>query len=320
MTSAATSQRSGRRRLAAARVSLLVGVLVFAAKILGWQLTGSTAVLADALESIVNVVAAGFALWAIRFAAQPADRDHPYGHGKMELLSAAFEGGLVTFAAALSLYAAGRALVVGPELGDLDVGTGIIGGAAVVNLALGTYLVRVGEQEGSPGLAADGQHVLSDVWTSGGAIVALVLVRFTGLELLDPLAALVLAALLARTGVRLLREAAGGLLDREDPVLLGKLVDAFNAGRPEGVGGLHRLRALRAGELVHVDAHVWVDGAWSVARAHEVIDALERDMTERLGFPVEIALHLDPAPGPVALDEAATVERAVEDRPHPPTV
>lgn len=314
---AAAQEGTGKRRRFAAQVSLVAGILIFGGKLAGFQLTGSTAVLSDALEAVVNVVAAVFALFAIKFAAQPADRDHPYGHGKMELLSAAFEGGLVAFAAVLTAWAALHALLGKAELKELDVGMAVTGAAAVANLLLGSYLLRVGKREGSPTLIADGHHVLSDVWTSGGAIVALVAVRFTGIWWLDPVAALLLAVLLARTGVRLVQEAAHGLLDREDPVLLQKLVDAFNATRVPGVGGLHRLRAIRSGEHVHVDAHVYVPSGWSVNQAHEVVVRLEREVAERCDFAVEIAFHLDPADSHDEQPTSLTVEEAVLDRPRP---
>jgi cation diffusion facilitator family transporter len=283
-----------RRRVFAAGVSLAAGVAIFAVKLVAWRITGSAAVLSDALESTVNVVAALFAVFALRFAAQPADRDHPYGHGKVEFLAAAFEGGLVAFAAVLILWSAAWSLIEGPSLRKLDFGLLVTAAAGAANLALGAWLVRTGRRLSSPTLVADGKHVLSDVWSTLGVLVGLTLVRLTGIVWLDPVAALALGLLLVRTGIGLVKEAVGGLLDREDPVLLGKLVEAFNEAKVAGLSGIHRLRAIRSGGVVHVDAHVFVPNHWTVEEAHAAAHHLEDALIGRSGLAGELALHLDP--------------------------
>lgn len=296
----------------AAITSLVAGLLIFSAKMTAWALTDSAALLADALESIVNVVAAIAAIYAIRFAAQAVDEDHPYGHGKAELLAAAFEGGLVAAAAVASAWQAIRALIDGAAPKELDVGMLVAGGAAAANLLLGAWLVRVGRKEQSPTLIADGTHVLSDVWTTAGAIVALGIVRFTGLTWIDPIVALLLSLLLVKTGYGLVREAADGLLDREDRTLLGKIVEAFNAAKVPGMHGMHRLRAIRSGRFVHVDAHVYTPADWTIAVAHVAVERLEREIVERAGIQGEIALHLDPLPPGTSPDAIVTVESATK--------
>lgn len=283
-----------RRRRAATIVALAGALGVFAIKGFGALLTGSTALLSDALESIVNVAASGFAFFAVRFASKPADREHPYGHGKMEHVAAAFEGGLITFAAGVILLAAVRSLFTGPRLRSIDEGLAIAAASALANLALGAFLVREGKATASPTLVADGKHVLSDVWTTVGALVGLGLARVSGNPIFDPLAAFLVGLALARTGILLVKNAVNALLDREDPELLQKLVDAFNSAPMEGLTGLHRLRALRTGDEIHIDAHVFVPEHWSVRQAHEAVVALERWITERTGLVGELALHLDP--------------------------
>lgn len=284
----------GRRRVVAAGVSLAAGVAIFVAKLVAWRLTGSAAILSDAAESTVNVVAAVFAVFALRYAAQPADRDHPYGHGKVEFLAAAFEGGLVAFAAVAIVWTAILSLVEGPELRRLDVGLAVTAAAGAANLVLGFWLVRTGRKLQSPTLIADGQHVLSDVWTTLGVLIGLALVWLTGIPWLDPLAALLVGLLLIRTGIGLVRESVGGLLDREDRALLRRLVGAFNEARVPGLSGIHRLRAIRSGGVVHVDAHVFVPKHWTVEQAHEAAHRLEDALIGRTGLTGELALHLDP--------------------------
>ena len=281
-------------RLRAGLVSLVVSVLLLAAKYQAYRMTGSTAILSDALESIVNVVAAVFAIGGIVFAGRPADRNHPYGHGKIEFFSAAFEGGLISFAAVVILYEAVRGLFYGVEVRDLSAGFLIVLGAGLANLALGWFLVRTGRRHQSLALVADGQHVLSDFWTSAGIVVGLLLLRLTGLTWIDPVVAGLVAFSLMWTGFRLVRHAAGGLLDEEDTPLLDRLIQALQRSAGEGVIRVHHLRAIRAGRFHHVDAHLVVPEFWSVDRAHEVAEDLAARVIRDLGVEGEMIFHTDP--------------------------
>jgi cation diffusion facilitator family transporter len=283
-----------RIRIRAGLTSLAVSAVLLVAKYWAFLLTGSTAILSDALESIVNVVAALFALSALAFAGRPADRNHPYGHGKVEFISAAFEGGLIAFAAVLIIYEVGQVMLRGAVLRHLDTGVAVVFAAGVVNLALGTFLVRIGRRHGSVALVADGTHVLADFWTSVGIVAGLVVVRLSGLAWLDPVVALVVALNLLRTGYRLVRQAAGGLLDEEDPALLTRLLDVLRGHVGKGIIRVHHLRAIRAGSFHHVDAHLVVPEFWSVDRAHELAEDLSRRVIAELGVEGELVFHTDP--------------------------
>jgi cation diffusion facilitator family transporter len=283
-----------RVRLRAVLLSLIVSVVLLAAKYGAYLLTGSTAILSDALESIVNVVAAVFALGGLVFAGRPADRSHPYGHGKIEFFSAAFEGGLIAFAAVVIVYEVVQSLIRGPEVSRLESGLLIVLGAGLVNLALGLYLLRTGRRYSSLTLVADGQHVLSDFYTSAGVVVGLLLVRLTGLSWLDPLVAAVVALNLMWTGFRLVRHAAGGLLDEEDPALLNRLLDVLRGHVGLAVIRIHHLRAIREGRFHHVDAHLVVPEFWSVDQAHELAEDLARRVIKEVGIEGELEFHTDP--------------------------
>jgi cation diffusion facilitator family transporter len=283
-----------RRRVVAALVSLVAGAALLAVKYFAYVHTGSAAVLSDALESIVNIVAAAFAIASLVFASRPADRGHPYGHGKIEYMSAVFEGGLIAFAALMILWYAVRDLVIGPAVQEIDLGLTVTAGAGAANAALGGFLIRTGRRMHSITLVADGQHVLSDFKTSLGVVIGLLLVRVTGWAWLDPLAAIVVGANLAWTGVRLVRQAAGGLLDEEDPALLGRVVAACDAERRPGIIRIHRLRAIRSGRRTHADIHVIVPEYWTVEEGHEAIDAFERRVLAAARVEGDIALHADP--------------------------
>jgi cation diffusion facilitator family transporter len=281
-------------RLRAGLISLVVSTVLLAAKYQAYRLTGSTAVLSDALETIVNVVAAAFAVGGIVFAGRPADRNHPYGHGKIEFFSAAFEGGLISFAAIVILYEAARGLVSGTEVRDPGLGLLVVLGAGLVNLGLGWFLVRTGRRHDSLTLVADGQHVLSDSWTSAGIVVGLLLVHLTGLSWLDPVVAAAVALSLMGTGFRLVRHAAGGLLDEEDTPLLRRLIQVLEQSAGEGVIRVHHLRAIRAGRFHHVDAHLVVPEFWTVERAHDLAEDLAARVIRALGIDGELSFHTDP--------------------------
>jgi cation diffusion facilitator family transporter len=287
-------QRDTRIRLRAGLISLAVGIALLWVKFFAYHLTGSTAVLSDALESIVNVVAALFAIGSLLFAGRPADRNHPYGHGKIEYFAAAFEGGLIAFAAIMIIYEAALGFFEPPELRQLDLGLAITFGAGGANAVLGWFLLRTGKATQSLTLIADGKHVLSDSWTSLGVIIGLLLVRLTGIAWFDPLVAAMVGVNLGWTGFWLVRHAAGGLLDEEDTKLIGKLLKAFDAYRMPGIIRIHHLRAIRSGRFTHVDAHLVVPEYWPVDRAHVLAESFEDRVMNACGVEGEIVFHIDP--------------------------
>lgn len=291
---ASGTDTSHATRVRAGAVSVVVGCLLLAVKFYAFRITGSTAILSDAMESIVNIVAAAVALGALVVASWPADRNHPYGHGKVEFMTAAFEGGLIAFAAFLIVTEAVRSLMAGGEIARLDIGIALTLAAGAANYFLGGYLIRTGRQHSSITLVADGKHVQADFWTSAGVAIGLGLVILTGKRWIDPLVAIVVGFNLAFTGWRLVREAAGGLLDEEDPELLRQILDAIGAAQLPGVIRVHFLRAIRSGNFRHVDAHLIVPEYWPVDRAHDLASEVEARITAALIGEAEIAFHLDP--------------------------
>lgn len=294
MSDSIDATRAQRLRMRAAWTSVVVAVVLFGAKFAGWMVTDSETVFSDAMESIVNIVASGAAVLAVVVAARPADRDHPYGHGKVEFLTAAFEGGLIAFAALVIVYQAAAALVVGPEIQRLELGMAIVAGGGIVNAILGVYLIRTGKQHHSTALVADGRHVLSDTWTSVGAVVGLLLVRLTGEVWIDPVTAILVALNLLRTGMEVVREAVRGLMDEQDPELIHELADAFEAARFPGIIEVHELRVIQVGAFEHVDAHVVVPEFWTIDQAHRNLDRFEQTVVATRPRGGELQLHTDP--------------------------
>lgn len=290
----ATSITDHTDRLRAGRVSVALGVLIFAGKLVAWGLTGSAAVLSDALESTVNVVAALVLLWSLVVASRPADRSHPYGHGKVEFFSAGVEGTLIAVAAVLILSAAVRDLWIGPSLRRIDLGLVLVTVLTALNLALGLYLVRVGRRTGSLAIRADGHHVITDVWTSLGVIGGLLAVRITGIERLDPIVAIGVAINILRTGWRLVREAVAGLMDEADEALLSRMVNGLEAQRaPEWID-VHSLRTFRSGAVYHADLHLVVPRYLDVERLHAIDDSVHEALEAVDGWHGETIVHFDP--------------------------
>ena len=289
-----SAQRDARLRLFGGLLALVMGLAIMAMKFLAYRLTGSTALLSDALESVVNVVAAAFALWAVRAAEAPPDEEHPYGHGKLEFVTAVFEGGLISFAALMIAYEAITALLHGAVPPDLSRGLWIVAIAGALNGLLGFALIGIGRRTHSAALVADGKHVLTDFMTTIGILVGLALVKITGFAWLDPVIALVMAALLASTGVPLVKEAISGLIDAADETLLEKMLISFERNRRPGIIRLHHVRAMRNGRRIHVDGHVVVPEFWTVDEAHEETEAFEEAVVKDSFSEGEMEFHLDP--------------------------
>lgn len=281
-------------RKKAAVISVLVSVFVFAIKVVAYYATHSTAVLSDALESTVNVVASVVALIVIRVVSQPADEDHPYGHGKLEYFSAAFEGGLIFFAALMILRESIDALLSGQAARQLEFGLIIMVAAALINFLLGYYLKKIGDREKSEALRASSAHVISDVWTTVGVLAGLGLVLLTGWQWLDPVIAIVVALNLAYEGYKIVRKAGGSLIDEVDTEVLQELASALEKNRRPGIIDVHKLRIIRSGRFHHVDAHLVVPEYWDVSHTHAYCEEFEKSVVKDYPFDGEIAFHLDP--------------------------
>lgn len=276
-----------------AAASIAVGLAVLALKYLAFHLTGSVALLSDAIESIVNVVTAIAALIAIRFAAQPADKDHPYGHHKAEYVSAVIEGVLIVIAALAILRAAWDAYQIPRMIEAPWLGLAVNGAASLINLIWASVLIRQGRKHRSPALLADGRHLMTDVISSLGVLAGLLLAVYSGIGILDPLLAALVALNILWAGWRLMKESAGGLLDEALPEeTLVRIRDAI-AKNADGAIEAHDLRTRHAGPMTFVEFHLVVKGSMSVAEAHDICDRLERAIKAELQDAM-ISIHVEP--------------------------
>ncbi|HXG20606.1 MAG TPA: cation diffusion facilitator family transporter [Methylomirabilota bacterium] len=312
--------RELRVRRRAILTSVLVGIALLAVKFIAATLTGSTAILSDALESIINVVASAFAYYSIILSAQPPDSSHPYGHGKIEPFSAGFEGALIILAALAIVWEAIPGFFSPRPLAALDLGILLVLGAAVVNAVLGVYLIRIGQRTHSLALVADGKHLVTDVYTSVGVVVGLGLVWATGWIMLDAIVACAVAVNILVTGARLIRQSVSHLMDEADERVLRDIVEALQkARRPEWID-LHHLRAWRSGNRHHIDFHLTLPRYWNLEQCHATETEIEDLLFAQLEGQGEALLHLDPCTAhhcPTCRVEACPV-RASACRTTPP--
>ncbi len=293
MTSLQSSEENKQRKFAAI-LSLVVSIILMVVKFWAFNLTNSEAIHSDALESIINIVTAGLAIFVIYYAAKPADEDHPYGHGKAEYFSAAFEGGLISFAAVFIIIEGVRSLLGEHNLKELDFGLVLISGAGVINLVLGMYLISQGKKNKSSALRASGHHVISDSITSAGVILGVFIVKIFGLFWLDPIIAILVGLYLAYTGFKLVKESIVSLMDGEDVELMTELAQVFQKSMIPGIIQLHHVKVIRSGNYHHIDAHVVLPEFWDVSYTHDQVNNFEQKVISNYNFYGEMNFHTDP--------------------------
>lgn len=263
-----------------------------------YHLTGSSAILSDALESIINVVASAFAAVSIWVAAKPPDADHPYGHGKIEFFSAGFEGALIIIAA-IGIFKTGIDHLLTPfELPHLGMGLFLLLATGLVNLLLGYFLVRIGRRTASLTLVADGKHVLTDVYTSMGVILGLGVVYLTGWFWLDGAIACIVGVNILVAGGKLVFHAFSGLMDSSDPDLLDEITTLLETHRCNHWIDIHQLRAWRSGNHVHMDFHLVLPRNYSLIETHNEIKAIESLISTHFNSRASVLVHTDPCEDP----------------------
>lgn len=263
-------------------------------KFLAWRLTNSSTILSDALESIVNVVAGAFALYSLYLAAKPRDLGHPYGHGKVEFISAGFEGGLVVLAGGLIIWRSVEALLKAPHLHDLGTGIWLTATAGGLNLIMGLALRKRGKDAHSITMEASGTHLLSDAWSTMAMLVGLVVIHLTGLLWLDQVFAIAFAVFIIITGLRVFRRSVAGIMDEADLKLADAVIATLEQHRRPQWVDVHNFRMIAYGPVLHIDCHVTLPWYYSLEQAHAEIAAIEHLVNERHDREVELFIHMDP--------------------------
>ena len=291
-------------------LSIAAAVLTIGLKTAAWWITGSVGLLSDAMESIVNLVGGLMALAMLTVAERPADQEHPYGHGKAEYFSSGVEGTLILIAAISISGAAVNRLISPKPLEEIGVGLAISIVASLVNLGVALLLLRVGRRSSSITLEANAHHLLTDVWTSIGVVAGVGMVALTGWERLDPVVALVVAANIIWTGVRIVRRSIGGLMDTalltEDRVAVRDVLSSYEQA---GVR-FHALRTRQAGARKFISLHVLVPGDWTVQGGHQLVERIENDIGNVV-LDSTIFTYLEPLDDPISWED-----EALDRRPH----
>jgi cation diffusion facilitator family transporter len=270
-----------------------LSVFLLLVKLYAWYRTGSVAILGDALETIINVVAGFLGLYSLTLSAKPRDEDHPYGHGKIEYISAGIEGTLIFIAGISIIYESIRSLLVDSEITRLGTGLALVSVSAVLNYIAGTVCIRIGKKNRSLALVASGKHLHSDAVTTVGIVVGLFFVYLTDYQWIDGVIAILFSIWLLYTGVVIVRRSIAGIMDERDLTLLQEVVKTANANRRASWVDLHNVRFIKYGRVLHLDAHLTVPWYLNICEAHDEVEAFHRLMRARFDMPLEFFIHVD---------------------------
>lgn len=276
------------------RTTLIFSVVLMVVKFAAYILTHSNSILTDALESIINVVAGGFALYSIYVASLPKDENHPYGHGKIEYLSAGLEGGLIVIAGAAIVVKSVFNFFHTTEIHSLDFGLYLTVLTGACNFFMGKYLIKKGEKNNSALMIADGKHLMSDTVSSIGLVVGLAVMYFTKIYWLDNVVAIIFGLFIFYTGFKLLRQSLNSLLDEADYEKLNQITAILNSNRTEKWIDIHNLRVLKYGSHLHIDAHITLPWYDDLETTHSEVTAVENLIKEKTEGEVELFIHADP--------------------------
>jgi cation diffusion facilitator family transporter len=275
------------------KILVAVSIVLFVIKIVAWKLTGSVAILTDALESTVNVVAGFIGLYSIILSSKPKDKEHPYGHGKVEFISSAIEGTLISIAGIIIIYEAMNNLIHPHDLKQLDYGLILIAITALVNYLVGYYCVKKGEVNNSPILVASGAHLKSDTYSTLGLLVGLLFVIITGYKWIDSIAALIFAFIIIFTGYKIIRKSISGIMDEKDAEIIDEIVAVLNNNRNRNWIDIHNMRVINYAGFYHIDCHLTVPYYINVNDAHSILDTLTEIINEHFQNRVEFFIHVD---------------------------
>jgi len=284
----------GKQNIRMQQWVVAIAVLLFFVKLAAYYLTESVAVLTDALESTVNVIAGVIGLYSLYVAAKPRDEDHPYGHGKAEFLSAAVEGSLVIMAGLIIIYESIVDFIHPHAIQKLDKGIYLVAITAVINYIVGAISIYRGKKNGSMALQASGKHLQSDTYSTVGIVLGLVVIWVTKLTILDAVVSLIFAGIIIYTGYHILRGSIAGIMDEADMQLLRRMVAYLNVHRRKNWIDLHNLRVIKYGGLLHIDCHLTLPWYLNLVEAHAEIDALTALIRKQFGESIEFFVHTDP--------------------------
>lgn len=284
---------SGKENFLVQKWVTVLSVVLFILKITAYYLTDSLAILSDAMESIVNIVAGFIGLYSLYIAAQPRDENHPYGHGKAEFISAAAEGSLIIAAGILIIYETIVNTLENHTVQALDNGMWLVGSTALLNYIAGAVCIRIGRKNNSLALESSGKHLQIDTYSTLGVLAAITLIYFTQIYWFDKVVALALSIWIMYNGYTILRKSLAGIMDEADEQILKKFIGVLNTSKSSKWIDLHNLRVIKYGDLLHIDCHLTLPWYYNVHEAHREIDNLSSLIRENFGDSIELFVHTD---------------------------
>jgi cation diffusion facilitator family transporter len=285
--------QTARQNLRIQKIITLIGIVLFVTKIIAWYITQSVAILTDALESTVNVLAGLIGVYSLYVSAKPKDKDHPYGHGKAEFISAAIEGTLITVAGFIIIFEAINNLLHPHVIQKLDYGIALVAVTAVINYIAGAFCIKSGKKNNTLVLISSGKHLQTDTYSTLGIIAGLILLYFTKWLWIDTAVAILFAFIIMFTGYKIVRTSISGIMDEADDTLINKMVAQLNIIRTENWIDLHNLRIIQYGSTLHLDCHLTVPWYLNVNEAHHEIDILSDLVKKEYGESIELFVHTD---------------------------
>lgn len=280
-------------KLAFQRAIAFAGIILFIGKLVAWQLTNSDAVFSDAMESIVNIVSAFLGLYSLYLAAKPKDKEHPYGHGKVEFITSGVEGLLIIIAGILIIVQSSNSLIKGNHVKDLDWGIFIVLITGLINYGLGWYSLIKGKRENSLVLIASGKHLQSDTITTLGVVISLVIVHFTHWYWIDSAVALIFGSYIIFIGYQIVRKALSGIMDETDDKLLKEITAILLANRQPQWIDIHNMKIQQYGANLHIDAHITLPWYYSLREAHNEMEKVLVLLAKNLDRQIEFNFHMD---------------------------
>ncbi|WP_190300502.1 cation diffusion facilitator family transporter [Rufibacter hautae] len=279
---------------------LVLALILLSVKFGAFFLTNSNAILTDALESIINFVTGGVALYSVYLAAKPKDKDHPYGHGKIEFISSGLEGSLITLAGLAIIVKSVYNLLYPQPIHAMDVGIFLTLVTGLVNYLAGRYLIKRGTQHHSLTIIANGKHLLSDAYSSLGLVIGLGCIYFTNILWLDSVVAIIFGSIITYTGYGIVRNSISGVMDEADHELMERIIVVLNQRRRENWIDLHNMRVIKYGSQLHIDCHLTLPWYFNLQEAHKEVEMLQDMISEEMGDVVELFVHLDPCLPPAS--------------------
>lgn len=300
MTNANTTNLALQSKKRLMIIVLIISIVLFAVKFIAYFLTNSSAILTDAIESIVNIITGAFALYSINYAAKPKDEDHPYGHGKIEFFSSGLEGSMILLAGIAMVFKGAVSFFEPDHLTNVDIGLYMSLFAGTVNLIVGKILIGKGKHHNSHTLIAEGEHLLSDTYSSAAIVVGLIIIFFTKIIWIDYVITVGMGIFIAYTGFKLVRTSIDNLLDKADIAELNKLIATLEKHKKDSWIDMHNLRVVKYGDHLHVDCHVTLPWYFPLEEAHDEVDLIGKLIKEQLGEKIEFFIHADPCVRPLS--------------------